>query len=227
LHSELFPPETFNLSFGAQSALIGVKIVLAAHTHPRAVFIESNVLRNSDTVFANEILRPWLLAARRWMISLRDFARPMTLVKTYLKIASIARGHFWSGTLQLTCNLQPRRPANVIFDQLLADQKGHHAAPLSKGAQASLTRELSVDIAALEERGIRVVFFEMPMNPALCEMPLQTSIRILIRTQFPAEPYFRIGDCNAVTTVDGLHLSWPEAEPVTRQFAEIIRRTIH
>ena len=67
----------------------------------------------------------------------------------------------------------------------------------------------------------------MPMNPALCEMPLETSIRNLIRTQFPTEPFFRIADCNAVTTVDGLHLSGPEAEPVTRQFAEIIRQTTH
>jgi hypothetical protein len=50
---DLFPPETFNLSFAGLSALYGVKIVLAAHTHPRAIFIESNVLRNSDTVFDN------------------------------------------------------------------------------------------------------------------------------------------------------------------------------
>jgi hypothetical protein len=228
LHSDLFPPETFNLSFGAQSALDGVKIVLAAHTHPRVVFIESNVLRNSDTVFDNGILRPWLLAARRWMISLRDFARPVTLVKTYLKDCTDRTWAFLVGHSPTDMqSAASKANANVIFDQLLADQKSHHAAPLSKGAQASLIRELSVDIAALEERGIRVVFFEMPMNPALCEMPLETSIRNLIRTQFPAEPYFRIGDCNAVTTVDGLHLSRPEAEPVTRQFAEIIRRTIH
>jgi hypothetical protein len=80
----LLPPETFNLSFAGLSALDGVKIVLAAHTHPRAIFIETNVLRNSDTVFDNG-LRPWLLAARRWMILLRDFARPVTLVKTYLR----------------------------------------------------------------------------------------------------------------------------------------------
>lgn len=117
--------------------------------------------------------------------------------------------------------------ANVIFDRLLADQKRHHAAPLSEGAQANPIRELSADIATLEERGITVVFFEMPMNPALCEMPLQTSIRNLIRTQFPAEPYFRISDCNAVKTVDGVHLSRPEAEPVTQQFVQIVREVIH
>ena len=63
---------------------------------------------------------------------------------------------------------------------------------------------------AFERRGIRVIFFEMPINPALCNMPLLTSIRNLIRTQFPSERYFRIGDCNAVTTEDGVHLSYPE-----------------
>jgi hypothetical protein len=117
--------------------------------------------------------------------------------------------------------------ANIIFDRLLADQKRNYAAVPSKNAQTKLITELGIDIATLEQRGIRIVFFEMPINPALCETPLETSIRNLIRTQFPTKPYFRIGDCNAVTTVDGVHLTWPEAEPVTRQFAEIISQTIH
>jgi hypothetical protein len=82
-------------------------------------------------------------------------------------------------------------------------------------------------IVALEERGIKVVFFEMPLNPALRETSLETAIRALVRTQFPAEPYFRIGDHNAVKTVDGVHLSRPEAEQVTQQFVQIVREVIH
>jgi hypothetical protein len=95
--------------------------------------------------------------------------------------------------------------ANVIFDRLLADQKRHHAAPLSKGARANLITEFRANIAALAQRGIRVVFFDLPMNPALCKRRLEASIHNLIPTHFPTEPFFCIADCNAVTTVDGLH----------------------
>lgn len=69
--------------------------------------------------------------------------------------------------------------------------------------------------------------FEMPLNPALCETSFETAIRTLVRTQFPAEPYFRIGDCNAIKTVDGLHLSDPEARQVTQQFVQIVGEVIH
>jgi hypothetical protein len=116
--------------------------------------------------------------------------------------------------------------ADVIFDRLLADEKRSYDTQLDNDAQAKLVTELRGDIAALKQRDIRVVFFEMPINPALCETSRQTAIRNLVRTQFPAEPYFRIGDCNAVTTEDGVHLSSPEAELATRQLAEIIRQTI-
>jgi hypothetical protein len=229
LRSNLVLPETFNLSFSGLSPLDGIKIVLGAHTHPRAVFIEANFLiRNSDPDFEKGMLSPGLLAARRWMVSLRDFVRPVPLVMTHVRVRINRVWAFLVG--HLATDVQPvisKSDANVIFDRLLADQKRYYAAPLSKDAQTKLITELSADIAALEQRGIKVVFFEMPINPALCDTPLETGIRNLIRTQFPAEPYFRIGDCNAVTTVDGVHLTWPEAEPVTRQFAEIIGQTIH
>jgi hypothetical protein len=229
LHSDLLSPETFNLSFGGLTSLDGVNIVLGAHTHPRAVFIESNsLIRNSDPDFDNGMLSPWLLAARRWMTSLRDFARPVTLVQTYLRVridrtsAFLVR-HSPTDVQSATSKVNEK----VIFDQLLANQKRNFAAPLSKDAQAKLITELGADIAALQQRDIKVVFFELPTNSALCEMPRYTSIRNLVRTQFPAQPYFRIGDCNAVTTADSLHLTGPEAEPVTRQFAEIVRQTIY
>jgi hypothetical protein len=221
----LLSRETFNLSFPGLSPFDGVNIVLAAHTHPRAVFIESNTLiGNSDPDFDNGMRSPWLLALRRRMMSLRDFARPVTLVKTYLRDRTWA---FLVGDSPTDVqSATSKANANVIFDRLLANQKRNYAAPLSKDAQAKLITELGVNIATLEQRGIRVVFFEMPMNPALCETSLQAAIRNLVRTRFTAEPYFRIGDCNVITTEDDVHLSYPEAEPVTREVAEIVRQLL-
>jgi hypothetical protein len=228
LHSDLLPPETFNLSFGGLTSLDAVNIVLGAHTHPRAVFIESNsLIVNSDADFVDGILSPWLLAARGWVISLRDFARPVALGSAYLR-ARIGRTWTFLVGHPLMEGEAPASKvnANVIFNRLLGIEKRNRAVPLSKDVRAKLIRGLDADIAALKGRGIEVVFFEMPVHPALCETPLQTSLRSLIRTQFPAEPYISLGDCHAVTTADGLHLSYVEAEPVTRQFAEIIRQII-
>jgi hypothetical protein len=229
LHPSLLPRETFNLSFGGLSPFDGVNVVLGAHTHPRAVFIESNVLfKESDPDFDNGMLSPWLLAARRWMTSLRDFARPVTLTRDYLRSRIDRTWSFLVGHSARDVQAAPLKTnADVIFDRLLANEKRSYDTQLDNDAQAKLVTELRGDVAALEQRGISVVFFEMPINPALCETSRQTTIRNLVRTQFPAEPYFRIGDCNAVTTEDGMHLSGPEAELATRQFAEIIRQTIH
>jgi len=229
LYPDLLPRETFNLSFGGKSPFNGINIVLGAKTHPRALFIESNFLTaNLDPEFDRGILSPWLMTPRRWMISLRDFARPVTLAKDYLKTRIDRSWSFLVGNFARETQAAPLKGnTDIIFDRLLADLKRRYNAKLGKDAQANLMRELSADVAALEERGIKVAFFEMPLNPALCETSLETAIRTLVRTQFPAEPYFRIGDCNAVKTVDGLHLSRPEAEHVTRQFVQIVREVIH
>jgi hypothetical protein len=225
LHPDMLPRETFNLSFSGLSPFDGINIVLGANTHPHAVFIESNLLtKNSDPDFDDGMLSPWVFSTRRWLISLRDFARPVTLARNYMRSRI---DHTWSFLAGHSARDVQAALADVIFDRLLAGQKRSYDTPLSKDVQAKLITELRADITALERRGIRVVFFELPINPALCEASRETAIRNLVRTQFPAEPYFRIGDCNAVTTVDGVHLSGLEAEPVTREFAEIVRETIN
>ena len=209
LYRDLLPRETFNLSFGGLGPFDGINIVLGANTYPRALFIETNSLTwNSDPEFDRAIVSPWLMTPRRWMISLRDFARPVTLVKDYLRTGIDRPWSFLFGNFAREMQAAPLNGnTDIIFDRLLADQKRRYHAKLGKNMQANLIRKLSADVAALEQRGIRVAFFEMPLNPALCETSFETAIRTLVRTQFPAEPYFRVGDCNAIKTVDGLLIS--------------------
>jgi len=236
LRGDLLPSEVFNLSLGGLSAFDGINIVLRADTRPKAIYIETNVLtRDSSPDFEDRLLRPGLYTLRRWIISLRDEGRSLTVGGTILckSVESLFRTVLGVSALKRICPApspqesatSPKEGATKMFDQLLLLQTLQHQAALTDKQRDRLAAELTTAIDTLVKRGINVVFFELPINPELCELPLLPSIRSLLRSQFPNQKYVRVADCNGVRTTDGIHLSGEESETVTRQFAKILDQT--
>jgi hypothetical protein len=191
-----------------------------ANTHPRTLYVETNALgRDFNEYFDNQVLNPM----RRWMISLRFAARPLILAQNYLRSRL---GQAWQ-TVIGNSTASGENPATIPLKEdakLLSALKREKQSPLSSEAQSRLIARLRTDITLLERRGVKVIFFEMPIHSELCDAPIQVSIRDLLHAEFRTRPYIHITDCGTVATTDGIHLSGAPAEQVTRQFAKIIER---
>jgi hypothetical protein len=226
LRGDLLPSKAFNLSFDGLSAFDGINIVLGTNTRPRTVFVEMNVLdRDPDPGFEERLLSPGLYALRRRMISLRDVARPLTVGLSYLQGGIRRVNTLLVPTTPSSTLLPPDRPASkipAIFGQLLSSQKQWYQNALTIRVQQRLASDLRNEVDALKQRGISVVFFELPINSELCESPKQTSLRRLLHDQFPDERYLRVTDCSMVQTSDGVHPTDEEAKQVTPQFARML-----
>ncbi len=230
LHNDLLPRDVFNLSFGGLSAFDGLNLILRAGTRPRIVLIESNVLkRDSSPYFDDAVMRPALFELRRHLVGLRDGARPASVGVNLLRESLRFLRHSGDSApssatpdVALPSNV-PLQNASALFQQALLIQKHDYEKSLTPASRQRLANELGTDIAALKKRGVAVVFFELPINPQLCDLPLQASLRGLVRAQFPAAPYIRVADCESVRTSDGVHMTNEEAEKVTSRFARLLQ----
>jgi hypothetical protein len=82
---------------------------------------------------------------------------------------------------------------------------------------------LLADVFYLRSRGVRVSFFEMPVNPRLISLPKAQRIREAIHAAFPAGrfPYIELpSDWASYVTTDGIHLTPMEASRYTQYFLE-------
>ena len=77
-------------------------------------------------------------------------------------------------------------------------------------------------VARLERAGVRVILFEMPVNPAIEPSPLSRQLRQAVREALPGRPLLSARDLAAghqFTTMDGVHLAAAEAAIVAGQLA--------
>jgi hypothetical protein len=78
------------------------------------------------------------------------------------------------------------------------------------------------EVSYLVSRGVRIVFFEMPVNSQLTGLPKAQIIRESFYSVFPRQQYryMDMPDPAAYKTADGIHLSRKEAIQYTRFFNE-------
>ena len=100
-----------------------------------------------------------------------------------------------------------------LFTRLITIQENNYSRPADSATLYRNLNELARYVEALRRRGVKVCFYEMPIDPHLCELPLERSIREGFYRVFPPEKnsYIPHPDCTGYETSDGLHLKDPDA----------------
>lgn len=188
--SDAWPQGWRVLSQADGSALTGLSVVAATHPLPARVLIEANFLDSgadpADIENATGAV-PHKLRAALWLT--RRAFRPMNIIVWALRRLSPS---------------DEAAPAN--FPQILKLQQNGFAKAPDAGARSRLVPVKAL-VDRLQQEGVRIAFFEMPVDASLGNMPFASGRRALYEMLFPKSTYcwLLIAGTNW-QTIDGIHL---------------------
>lgn len=205
---------TFNLAVGGLSLQEGLDIIARSGRWPKRVFVETNILfRKYDDGFVNAMTDPVMFAARTYVPALRERNQPSGLLFGWVKEKAKAELGVEQDTLAaLDGNTEVT--GKFMLDEQLALYK---KIPGGDTTKTHLDR-LAASVSELETHGTEVVFFEMPLDSRLMEMPLAEASRALIQNRFPHHRYYQAGPNERYITTDGLHLRQESARRWSHAF---------
>lgn len=208
-----------NLSFSGQGIFDGLSVLNHNNTVPGTVFIETNIMsRKENENFTSYINSPILNPLKRAIPSLRDEYQPIgilgeIIIRTFKPEAS-------GENLDVNNVALQEDGDDTFFQRMLSLQaQDYNVTPDTSVLQSSF-EALAVAVENLEKNGTRVVFFEMPVNETLCDLPEPQMIRDYYRRYFPESRYryIRVPHCEGYKTTDGAHLGGAEALRFTKYF---------
>ncbi|MFQ5509955.1 MAG: hypothetical protein ACE5FN_11565 [Leptospirillia bacterium] len=227
LDATLLPEDLENLAFGGMSAQDGLRLLVRSGMAPELVLVEVNYLpRPERPGFSDGLFMPGMYSARQHIAALREQKRPLGVIGTFL--GRIIRG---MGDMFKRADMQrPIASAHAtgagavgggqLFDKFLVKQLEGHAHPVPPKSLASTRKNVAPLLDALAGRGTRVVFFQLPGHPDICDSPRIQSTLELVHTSFSGYPYIELGNCHSVATTDGIHLDPDSARRITRELLE-------
>jgi hypothetical protein len=204
-------PGFYNLSFGGLSIHDGLNTLTHAGTLPKYVYVEMNVpLRGEAAGFASALYSPILYNCRRVFPSLRDENQPAGILRRILNQIKFSRPSNAADNV-----LDP-----AFFETIMARQIQQFSETPADDLLATRFESIQRRVNELESKGVQVVFFEMPVNARLCNLPKPRIIRETFFRYFPRTKYKYIAlpDCSEYRTADGAHLLPNEALKYTEYF---------
>lgn len=208
-----------NLSFSGNSIFDGLSILNHSGLTPRTVFIETNIMSRGENVgFTSYVNSPILNPIKRAIPSLRDEFQPIGMVGEFIIRTLGKRPAGTHVAQQAKASEEPRDDA--FFKTMLALQaEDYNEVPDTLILQARF-EQLAREVHRLEAKGARIIFFEMPVNETVCDLPEPQMIRTFYRKYFPENKYayIRVPGCAGYQTTDGAHLADNEAARFTRFF---------
>jgi hypothetical protein len=212
-----------NLSLAGQSIFDGLNIVDHKEKMPQKIFIETNVvMRGLDEGFNNSLFNPFFFQVRKYVPSLRDGRQPIAVAgiratNIISRIISKVKP-----TKTVAVNGVSNQESDKLFNKLLNDEIAYYSEPPKPEKLKQVFDLLKTAVDKLEKKGVKIVFFEMPVNKSLCNLPLANSIRKNFELYFPASKhsYMPMPDCSPYKTTDGIHFNKEDAVRYTIHFKQ-------
>ncbi len=212
-------PNTQNLSFEGQGVFDQLRI-LQTHPNklPKNIFIEMNlILRTENKEFIKSLNSPILFYPKKWITGLRENKQPIDILgKILLKITTDLE-------LILTNKNKTYKPKktinNLLFNEMLTVEYEKKSKLPKKEDLNSAFNLLKTHITFLENNGVKVMFYEMPINYILQDLPNPRIVRTTFYKNFPQNKYhYILLPKTKYKTTDGLHLGREEATEYTQYF---------
>jgi hypothetical protein len=206
LPEKVLGPDTANIGLMGGSALTGLSLVDRSGERPGLVLIESNLFdRPLDQQAVDAQLRFPERILRRYFRVFRTGYDPANLL--------------WRALTGMTHQTEVEA---VLTPQaaraFYAEQQQFKARPPEVQLFRHHLQQAQAMVASLQAKGIRVGFFEMPIDPGLSGSPADTMMRRAIAKVFPASRYcwLHLQVPGGAHTVDGVHLT-PEDSALVAQ----------
>ncbi len=215
----------FNLAFRGQSVYDGLKIINKSNVTPKIVFIEINVLTRHPSITLEDVwFEPAVVQVKKALPALKERNQPVNnlllAIQIFLKSLREENNSVTIAEDEEKINKPKESQSQIAFENSYINKRIAEYQNLPNDSSMKiLIASLKQDILNLESKGVKIVFFEMPMHPKICESPRLNAIREIIRLNFPREKYayYPPVDCQAYKTRDGIHLT-SESVPLYTKF---------
>jgi len=206
----LLAPQVSNIGMVGGSSLTGLAIVDGSGQRPKLVLVETNLL---ERALDQPTIDSQLRFPERF---LRDHLR---VFRTGYDPANL----LWFGLTTLTHQVNAEFVVTPEAGRaFLAEQQKYKSRPPEAAAFHQKLKQTAALVASLEAKGIKVGFFELPIDRSLTNSPADTFIRREVARAFPPGRYcwLHLGVAGGVHTLDGIHLATPDAAIIARQILE-------
>lgn len=189
-------PGVANLALSGEGALTGLALAVAHPAAPQRVYIEINqLILGADNPLLSSVLSEPMFSWRRHVAVLRKGYQPATL------LYALVRGN-------KTHDMSMDQPMTKEQHRgLIAANRFGLSRQIPERQFNAALRQLRADVSALRRRGTQPVFFEMPIDPELRNLPVIATTRAMVLQTFPPSSncWVRLALKHG-ETVDGIHL---------------------
>lgn len=205
-------PSVHSVAFGGCAVEDGLWLVLSNPVAPRCVLVETNLFfRDGNDELVHKMTDGVIPQIKRWIPSLRECNEPICL----LSGAMIK----WAGlnpqAATVSVNMEQLRD-NI--QRLVTDDK-----PLSEMELKRRMETLQSLILQLEQKGTKILFFEMPVNQEVYHLKELEQTRQAVKMAFPSTQYTYLpNDTMTYLTTDGLHLDYEGQQRYSHFIKEVL-----
>ncbi len=202
--AERFPagalgPDIANLALAGRSPLVGLAIIARSGQVPRRIYVEINHIDQPvDPALVDGVFAEPGYTLKRLVPALRTAYQPVNLVVSLLRRATRGRDEVYYAHIVDA----------PLHETLIARQRRLLAQPPDPALLQANLAELDRLATGLGGRGAEMVFFEMPIDPALETAPAIVAVRQAVRAAFPPEKSCWNEDVApaGLPSTDGIHL---------------------
>ncbi len=212
-------PNTYNLSFSGLSPLDGLDVLVREPILPRTILIETNVLQLSkNETFTDHFNNPFMLYTRKVFPCLLEGKQPLTVLGILPFIVfKKDKASFFKAKIET-----PHRNlrGSFIFEKLINTAIKNHSSLPDTNQLIKNIRNMRYYVHEIESRGSNVIFFEMPINYRLENLPMTKITRETFFKNFDTMRYrcITLPKMMSFETTDGIHLGGSEALKYTVYF---------
>jgi hypothetical protein len=200
-------PRIANLAMAGGAPATGLALIERSNARPRLVLVEINLLsRPADMAPVQSLLR---FPERQLHGSLRAF-------RTGYDPVNVTERGIQALLHKSDEDLVP--PPDAIHRLIANEREIRSRQPDADQLRDNLAKT-AVLVTALQARGIRVGFFEMPIDSSLTDLPAEKILRQQVLQRFPANRFcwLKLSVRGGAHTLDGIHLMSDDAALVARQ----------
>lgn len=222
-------PGFINLSFAGESIYDGLNVISLKDSLPVNLYIEMNlVLKEQKEDLNASLTNPIFFKLRKHIFALREDRQPLAIsgnaINTFFLKYFISDVKSWLGNDKVSLISEVNS-----FKQLLAVQRSKYMVEPEQAQMDKCFKKLEILIASLRQRNVNVIFYEMPINKQLINLPTTKRIREEFLRRFPDRNYSYIltpPNIDDYVTTDGVHLKKNEAIIYTFYFKEELKKYV-
>jgi hypothetical protein len=201
-------PSVKSVSFGGCAVEDGLRIISSKRHLPQYVFVESNLLfMEGNKELVNKLTEGIIPTIKYWIPSLREQYEPICLLASLALKAGNVNPQAGAAAIDLNILNQS------IKQQQVDDRKYQYEVSEER------LRTIKKLMDSLEGKGVKFVFFEMPVNEQIYHLRKFAKTRERLAQEFPKDQYrYLPSDTTHYTTTDGEHLSFEEQQVFSHFF---------